>query len=147
MKPPQASRVPTVVDAILAALRGIQGVSLLDGPSPITPQNDAIVIGAQGDASFMVSREKQAGYGISYDETIDVICTIWSASGSSTMKPRRDRCGDLLEQVSSAVDADSTLGGACDLAYMGDAMEWLQQTNNTGAMCSVGFSIRARTNI
>jgi len=147
MRPPTASRVPAAAAALLSALNSIHGVTLLDGPTPMTPRADAIVVGAAGDASFIVDLAFQPGLGLAYLETIDIICSLWSVSGSQGMRQRRERCGELLEAVAAILQADPSLGGSCDLATMGSTVEWLQQSNETGAMCSVGFSVRVKTNI
>lgn len=147
MRPPQPSRVPTVVDALVAALRVTPGISVFDGPAPVTPQSDGIAVGAEADASFIVQNQPQTGLQRAYGESVSVICLAWSASGSTTMKPRRDRCAALLEAVADTLRNDPTLGGACDLCWLGPDMEWLQQSNTSGAMCSVGFTVTARTNI
>lgn len=147
MKPPQPSRVTAVADAILTALGSIPDVTILDGPTPTVPRGDVIMVGAGGEASFLVTQEPMPGLGDAYTELLHVICSLWSWSGSAGMKARRDRAAAMLELVASALHADRKLGGACDICYLGPELEWLQQSAGDGDACSIGFVITAKTMI
>lgn len=136
--------VPEVVDFLVAAFRQIDNISVFDGPTPSTPQRDAIAVGAGRDVAVAMARTPQ-GFARDYDEVIQVACMAWSASGSTEMKPRRDRCDELLAAVSNVITADHTLGGICGIADLGPQVEWVQQSGQAGAMCSVGFVVTART--
>jgi hypothetical protein len=146
MKPPQPSRVPSIVDALLAAVASIPDVTILDGPTPTIPRDDVIGIGV-GEPSFIVEQTPMPGLGNAYTELVHVICSLWSQSGSQGNKARRDRAAAMLELVAASLRPDRTLGGLCDICYIGPEMEWLQQSDTSGAACSVGFAITVKTSI
>jgi hypothetical protein len=146
MKPPQPSRVPAFTDALLAAIGTIPNVTVLDGPTPTVPREDCIAVGI-GEPTFIVERQQMPGLGDAYTEFVHVICSLWSYSGSTDMKPRRDRAAAMLELVVAALRPDRTLGGTCDICYVGPELEWLQQSDTTGASCSVGFAVTSKTMI
>jgi hypothetical protein len=147
MQPPQPSRVAAITDGLLSALGTIPDVTILDGPTPTVPREDVIMIGAGGDASFLVTQKPMPGLGNAYTELVHVICSLWSWSGSQGNKARRDRAAAMLELVAAALRADRKLGGACDICYLGPELEWLQQSDTSGAACSIGFAVTAKTNI
>lgn len=126
-------------------MASIPNVTILDGPTPTVPREDVIMVGAGGEASFLVTQEPMPGLGDAYTELVHIICSLWSYSGSTDMKPRRDRAAAMLELVATALHADRKLGGACDIVSMGPELEWLQQSDTSGAACSIGFAITAKT--
>lgn len=145
MRPPQATRIGAVIDALLAACSAIPNLSVIDGPTTEAPRRDLLAIGV-GNESMMVT-QTQRGLGVAYTEEAQIVCGLSSWSGSAGVKPRRDRCIDLLGQIRAIIDADPRLGGVCDLALMGPQTSWQQGNGSAGSWCSVGFSVQVRTSV
>jgi hypothetical protein len=151
MRPPVETRVGAVADWLLSTFGGFNGWEVFDGRMPSTPGGgNVIIVGPDSPESFNVTNRKMPGLGVSYEETIRVVCVLWSWTGDSVVKPSRHACVSGLGLVRTALDPDTgdqTLGGACDLAVVGPDMSWLQGAAQNGLACSVGFTIQAVTMI
>lgn len=154
MRPPAPTRVGLAVDALLAALRaaapdiGLRSDAVVDGPWPGEVTGDGLTVGwSDGDSeAVLVTREARPGLGRAYIETLTVVCVAWSWAGDVPMKPRRDRCVQILELVADTLKANPTLGGVVEQAHLGRDMSWVQQ-QASGARCHVGFPITLQTSI
>lgn len=157
MRTPQPSRVPEVVDAVLALADAYavdekaagRAVAVLDGPSPKSLKGDVIAVGV-GENSVIVENVVAQGMAIHYTETVDVVCNLWSWTGATkraAVKGHRDRCGDMLAALVAKMRDDPTLDGVCDQAVLGESLVWQQENDSAGASCAVGFTVRVKSNI
>lgn len=151
MQPPVSTRVPKVLDALLALLRAnatltAAGVSVVDG-SFGELENDMVYVGpgSEDQSGVTVAHQQQPGLGNSYVESIEVLLSISSYSGDVDMKPRRDRVAELVAAVQDVVRTNRQRDGAWDDAMFGPDSEWTQVQNNDGAVCAVGFTVVLRS--
>lgn len=139
---------PTAVDVAWDALvalasTAMPGVQVIDGPNPaFEPETDFFVVG-QSDGTEpavtvtygepdMCGRRREDG---------DIVCVIASYAGDTTMKPRRDRCRELLALLVDALKAQPGLDGVVDGAWLGDDAAWAPIQTGDGAFCSVAFTV------
>lgn len=140
---PQPTALGAVTDKLVAAFAALSDVLVLDGPTPEPPKRDTLIVGgsagtesASGDHHY----DGRLGFG-PINESYDIVCALWSWSGSKGMKPRRDRCVAILSQIRQILLDDPTLGDTCSLARLGERYSWYQQATSAGWACSVGFTI------
>lgn len=139
--------VPAAFDGVLAILKAtpaLAKVLIIDEPWVDRPSaKDVIVIGWLPEETGIVDwTEDLAGLG-SYSETFDIQGLVSSFSGSTTLKPLRDRCDFLLETVRAAVHAHPTLNGAVSKARV-VAQRMSLFENNMGAAVDTDFTIRCQ---
>lgn len=145
MRPPQESRVEAVIAATVALCRDIPNVVVFDGPvNNETAERDGIAVGV-GDEAAIVTQARTPGLGNGSRETVNVVCSAWSWSGTVDYQPRRTRVVEILSQLRDRIGADPTLGGACDRASIGSDQSWVQDSADEGIAVSVGFSVEAQT--
>lgn len=149
VKPPAATTVPAALDALTTVFEAIPGeITVVDGYWPTQPEATIIAVGIGGadDESVGVEQEP-AGMGSARIETLSIVCGLSKWHGDNEMKPLRDECGDLLDQIRAKIAEDPTLGSAVDEARLGPDMSWQQYLTDVGAVVSVGFTVSARTHV
>lgn len=144
MSPPLSTCVPAAVDALVTIARGIPDCAVLDGPTPRGPAAGATIAVGVGDPAVSSVVEVLEGLTISYLETSLIVCNVWSWSGGTELKPHRDRCAQIVEQLDTAIRADVTLGGICDQVTFGPDWQWTPEVDTAGASYTVAFTIRVK---
>jgi hypothetical protein len=147
------SRVPAVLDALLAACRAasdLTGVAIVDGP-PLTDLTnpDQVFIGWQPSADDVAAADAQdfAQLGAQRrDEQIDIRCYAESRSGDTVIKTVRDRAYALVGAVENLLRADATLAGTVLWTHL-VAGDLRQPQTDAGALAGVEFAVHARARI
>ncbi|MFG2328250.1 hypothetical protein ACGFMM_01355 [Streptomyces sp. NPDC048604] len=112
------SRVPELIDALVARLRtgeGLSGVGVTDGPE-ITQEDldDWVLVGYDGDpgGGFLAAaaEEEWAGLGVSREETIQLPITLLARRGDTDVRAARVRVYELGDVVRTILRADPTIG-------------------------------------
>lgn len=155
MKPSLPTRVPQVIDGLLAILgdrAALADVQILDGPALSVDQleSDSIAVapGTPDQPGIYVGYEEQTSLGrSSYVETVEVAIAIASYSGESDMKARRDRCTELLAELQATLVENQTRAEAWDSIAMGPEAVWHPVLAPSGATCAVGATVVARAMI
>lgn len=138
------SAIPAVLDALVAVLRvapGLAGGSVFDGPQVDYAGTVGVAVGATREdlsTEFVMS---SAGPG-STAEQVTVSCLAWSGSGDTVFKPHRDRTGQILDAVESALTADRSLGGVVSTAWITGGSLTQEQTGR-GALVTLEFRVTA----
>lgn len=153
MKPHASTRVPAVLDgliAILSAQADLAGVQIVDGPvrGMVELEYDTIVIAPSSPESpgVAVTYERESNLGrVAYVEQVEATVFVSSFSGDEAMKPRRDRVLALCAAVQAALDANQTRADAWDSCEMGPEAAWHQVQSKDGATCTVGFTVVTRS--
>lgn len=138
------TRVPAVVDALVARLRADLDCQVVDGPPAGQDIQKAVLFvgyDAIGSQSITTSVERAQGLGHRYTETFQIACLIDVGSGDEVAKTVRDRAHVLFAGVDAALKTDRALGGVCDLVSLGPDVEWHQVQTEEGAACGVSFSV------
>lgn len=146
---PTTTRVPAVVDALVARVTELVGDTafVLDGPRAAQDLPEAVVVIGQPNTagqSFSNDVERAEGLGHRYVEVFEVHCVVSVVSGNIDMKALRDRCHALLALIEQGLKQDRGLGGACDLVGLGPSMQWAQAQTEDGAVCEVAFGVVGR---
>lgn len=132
-----------VTDAALAAFAAIDGLQVIDGPTPSPPKDDVLIVGGSADdqsAVGIITTPNRFAYGAATEE-MDIVCALYSWSGSKGMKARRDRVIALLAGIRQVLVDDTTLGGACQFSRIGERVSWMERSDVSGTYVSVGFTI------
>jgi hypothetical protein len=151
MRPPQDSRVPAVVDALvgIASDMKIAGEidNYLDGPTPkVIPMGRTLAVFVS-DRAVESRTELMQGMGTAYQETFDVVCNLFSWSGGTDTKFHRDTAYAVLSDFKTRLTADQKLGGACDRAYLGSQSVATPQNDSDGCSVAIAFTVRAQATI
>lgn len=149
MKPQLPSRVPAVIDgllALLAASEALEGVQVFDGPplklSDIEDDAIAVAPGSEAQPGVTSVIEKQPNLGRAvYAERVEVGMTLASYRGGVDLKKRRDRAAELLAAIKTAIDDNQVRDGAWDGAELGPNLEWYPNQNKDGCTVEIGFSL------
>lgn len=153
MKPQLPTRVPQVVDGLLAILaerEALENVQVIDGPALSLDQVEydsiAIAPGTPDLPGVMVTYTEQTGLGrTSYVEQVEVSVTLASYAGDTDMKARRDRVTALLAELQAALTANQVRENAWDAVAMGPEAVWHPVQSPQGATCAVGVTVVARS--
>lgn len=150
MTVPRPSTIPATVTAILAAFVAAvdADTEVQDGPKPKAIKRKAIAVGVGPESILHTLAKDQRLGGFNYNEQYQVVCSLWSWSGSvATMPTHRANCGALLNVVRTAVDALNVADTLGVLYRLGPDLSWLQTYTGEGCACSVGFSIEVTATI
>ena len=134
-------------DALVELAKGaLPGVQVVDGPHEVfEPEKDFLVVGySDGNDPAVTVSYDEPDVGLRRVEEGDITCAIVSYSGEVAMKPRRDRCAELLGTLADALNASPGLGGAVDAAWLGVEASWIPTQASDGAACTVLFTVHYR---
>lgn len=128
-----------LVELAAAALPGVQ---VIDGPHQIfEPAKDFLIVGQSDGTDPAISVTLgPVDMGGRRREEGDIVCVVASYGGDTQIKPRRDRCAELLGEVVDLLKANPGLGVA-DAAWLGDDTAWAPIQAPDGAFCSVAFTV------
>lgn len=149
------SRIPQVIDAVLAACATVQattlaGVTVYDGPPAVQPPaaGKILVIGGdwvpsdQSRAAASATQEASMG-NRSRNETISIACQCRAGSGDTTMATQRTDAFGIVAAVEQLLVADPTLGGLTYSDAKVGSVDEVRQIQQSGAGCVVSFTITA----
>jgi hypothetical protein len=136
-----------VIAALDVLFTAAVDVPVFDVPDPSVINNDRfIVIGSEGeddDGATVDLTESTLGPGGWLDETGEVVCSVWAASGGTDLAARRNAAATLTEACVAAVRNDRELGGllvGAGVAGVSSLRYRLVQTPQ-GAFCRFSFSV------
>lgn len=136
------SVTPGAIDALVTLFRDNLGrLQVLDGPEAAWPANEFLVIGLSPE-DLMVSATRLPRGPESTPESADITCMIRSWTGDTAIRPRRDRAYQILDTVTSLLEADPTLGGACGYAEVTGSV-YAPSQSQSGVVVDVIFVVRA----
>lgn len=143
MRPPTEQRVASLVDTLLSVANGISNVSVNDGPlAQQMTRTDTLLVGYD---AIPVRQAPQPGLNANaYTETITVPCWVGSWSGSTGMKPRRDRVLQIIGLFRAGLVASVTVGTVVDRVHLGD-QTWTPYNNDDGAAMGARVLVIAET--
>lgn len=113
-----SSRVPDLIDALVAALQAsadLPGVNVVDGPLVSnSAASEWVFVGYDGDpggeSQATSTLQEWAGIGAkAKSEEIALTCSVLVRSGSTDVKPLRDRAFQIFAAVEAVVRADPAL--------------------------------------
>ena len=142
------SSVPGAVDALvglLASAPGLEGVTVLDGPT-VTEQAimEAVTVGFEDESTAAVVESASEPEGLSRArdrETYSITCAVQVLLGSSVDAPAgRRRAYELFGAVGGVLADSPRLGGAVMLAALGTHTLSNPQTPQ-GAMAQIVFGV------
>lgn len=140
---PTASAIPAAIDGILAALNNtpeLVGVQIVDGPTTADVRGDVIAVGLAPEDLEINATHTIAGL-LTGQQDFDVMCLARSWSGSTILKPHRDRAFAMVTAVRDALDADRSLGDRVTRARISSVIYIPAQIAAQGAMVSVVFFV------
>lgn len=140
-----ASTIPTAMTNLVAALQGAE-LPALDGPTVSDADaTDFVVVGFNGADDVTAVEAVSALEGLEVAPTRErytIRCAVMCSDGETSALPAtRARAYDLLDQVSTVLATDPTLGGAVMVASLADhTLE--QQQDASGALATIRFGVQ-----
>ncbi len=148
------SRLPNVIDGLIATFGAVSGLTVFDGPEfSLTSDSlgEFVIVGGNGDAQAESGGGTQEWAGLGHrsrNEEGPVICAIVVQTGDTAIKPSRDRAYVLLGQLESALVTDPTLGGAVMAGWLLPLNHTLEAAeNDLGSYVRVTFTVSYRTRL
>jgi hypothetical protein len=151
-----SSRVPQLIDALLAALTaaaGLDGVKVVDGPLVSnTSASEFVFVGYDGDpeGEFQTAQTTQqwAGLGArAKNEDITITGAVLVQRGDIDVKAVRDRVFAIFAEVEAAVRADPALGlGTPTVCSVSETSFHTEQTDH-GVQGRLPFTLTCSTRI
>lgn len=146
---PAITRVPAVIDHLLDLFRAASPhLQVADGPTIGVVMSEAICVGFSENPDspgYETSVEKMDGIGRPrYVEAFTVRCFLTLSAGDTdegSVKRLRDRAGELLALLDTALRADHTKTGIWDRAQLGSEFGWVPIIDEHGTVCNVFFSV------
>lgn len=138
------TRMPAVVDGLVALFGTATGLQVLDGPHIGEVMLEAICVGLSPDQAkpgYDVDVTQLEGFGPPrYQEEWTVSSLLSVSSGDTDIASLRVRAGELLAQVDEALRG-AHVGTAWQRAAFGGRMEWLPLQTPNGASVNVFFDV------
>ncbi|TMR11749.1 hypothetical protein ETD86_34845 [Nonomuraea turkmeniaca] len=141
--------------ALFQAAPALNGVKVVDGPLVTgNPLHEVIFVGydgsrqGEGDGEAVDLRQEWASIGQkAKDETFTVTCAVVVWSGSTKVRPIRERAFALLAAVEDALRADPSLGlpPPTIVAFVSGSL--FQEQPDTGMQARIPFRIAVQTRI
>lgn len=148
------TRVPTVIDAILAVVNAAasDAVGVYDGPYVTGSSVDAIHIGydanPDGDGEAAASDQQWAGLGAkARDETCAVTCAVHLLRGDLNVKAARDSAYALLALVEGAIHPAPAMGLAPPIQAGITSHRLVYVPSDAGLEVWLPFVITVRTRV
>lgn len=139
------TRVDKIIRVLLESLpaRMPQGVVVVDGDAPISPPDDALIVGmADPDTPGIVvlyatTTNRQPV------EQVEISLIARSYSGDADMNPRRARCAEIIAGVQQFIRDNARHDDAWDQLELGPSAFWHPVYTEKGSNCYVAFSLIA----
>lgn len=140
------SRLDDVITSLVALFDAATTAQVIDGPTPVTPDADFILVGSTGDAdedAATVERDWSAMGNRWIEETGEVVCSIWAQSGDTDLSAQRTRLATMFAACEAALLTDPTLGGLLFRDPVSIPVSRLRQQQTTaGAVVHLIFTVR-----
>ena len=133
--------VLAVVGGLMTAFGTIPDLTVLDyalAGRDVT--GNAVIVGEQ----VAVEKLPASRAGAMYDAQVTVAFRVLCASGSRLPGPTVQSAAGVLDAAQAAVEADPTLGGACDHAVLSPSSDWSSSSDQEGAMTEIAGTVVAR---
>lgn len=151
-------RIPAAIDAIVTALRTVDGLTVWDGPLVNGEYEDAVFIGYDADpdggeqlASTTVQTWASSIGQRARDEDNEIICAIVVLLGEDGWKPVRDRVSAMIDSVGQTLRGYASIGPSLGLSPPSVAELWpgqyFQHALEEGSQGRLTFSIRYKTRV
>lgn len=137
------SVLPAVLDALVATLQdapGLYRVQVVDGPVVDYLNSEGVAVGATRDFDPAVAWSRPPAGLEGQGEAFDVACLAWSGSGSTVVKPVRDRVDQILDAVDARLAEDRTIAGTVSTAWI-TAGSYVPEQTGSGAIVYAEFRI------
>jgi hypothetical protein len=154
MSVPQPSRVPSAVRALVALGERMRVDGVVDrvllGPRP-QAQVKGMGKAARLLAVFVTDRaadqsaDPLPGQTDQYVDTAEIVCNAVSWSGGGDVGQHMDNCAAIWDALRLHIEADKSLGGVCEVAYMGRRATWSPENGSTGANVILAFTVRVQS--
>lgn len=142
MLPTPGTRIPAVVDRLVAIHGTITGLQVLDGAHIGEVADSAVCVGVTlGGTAGYSSRLGAPGRGGRPAETWTVRCFLSLASGYTDMSALRVQVGEHLAAIATALADERVAEGVWDRAQLGPEFEWMPVQDERGAICSVLYEV------
>ena len=146
-----STRLFTTIDALVALLGpALSGsAQVIDGPPQdwnSLPGSALLLIGTQpsSDESGSSQIDWAALGAKTYDEELQIICTVYTTSGVNKVKTQRDLAASILSTVQEKLRTDPSIGGAVLYSRLEGVSQFSQSWYEQGTRCTLVFTIAAR---
>lgn len=141
---PTTTRIPQVIDRLIALHQDATGYQVTDGAHVGELDHRAIAVGLSVGSrmGYTAKTSAQADLGRTrYREAWEVTCFLSIMSGGTDMKPLRDEAGEKLGALAVALSDLGVVASVWDRATLGDTAEWVPEQAETGAIMSVLYTV------
>lgn len=141
---PMTTRIPQVIDRLIALHRDATGYQVTDGAHIGELDDHAIAVGLSigSRTGYTAKIAPQAGMGHGrYQEAWEVTCFLSLMSGDIDMKVLRDEAGEKLGAIATALSDLAVVADVWDRATLGSTAEWVPVQADTGAIMSVLYTV------
>jgi hypothetical protein len=80
-----------------------------------------------------------------YVDTDEIVCNAVSWSGSTDIGKHMDDCASIYDAFRTLIEGDKTLGGVCEVAFMGRRRSWSPEQTDKGAAVWLAFTVRVQS--
>lgn len=150
MQSPQQTRVPDIVDALVAIGHQLDVDVVLDGNVPTGPtgQPETALYVFVGPNAAVVNYEPIVHNSHVYIERVDVACQISSWSGdTSNASAQRQSIRTIHAALRSALAASGGLSGVVDRVQLGSSANWSQDADSEGSDVALDFTVSTTSTI
>jgi hypothetical protein len=139
------SRVPAVIDALVALWDGTVAATVHDGPIPVESADLAVLsVGHDGGDDGIATEGRLRPDGMSLEtghDTFSVACKAAVLVGSGDAKVARTKVFELFDAAANTLAADHTLGGLV-LSALVDQYEFAQRRfPERGVVAEIVFTV------
>lgn len=140
----------SVIASLVTVFDTAVSVDVYDGPVPTSVnKSDFVLVGSTGeedDGAVVELALSDTGPGTWFDETGEVVCSVWSWSGNTDLAARRVAAAANAVACINAVKANRTLSGllvAPGLAEV-SVLNYQPRQTSEGAICRFTFNVSYR---
>lgn len=143
-------RTPLAVRALFALATRMRADGDLDfaflGPRPKGALKPGRILGIfVTDRAADDSDDPLPGQTDQYVDTTDITCNAISWSGGTDIGDHMDACAAVYDAFRQLIEADQTLGGVCEVAFMGRRRSWSPEQVAKGAVVFLAFTVRVQS--
>jgi hypothetical protein len=144
-----ALRTPLAVRALFALGERMKTAGLVDvvllGPRPTAAKTARLLAVFVTDRAADDSNDPLPGQTDQYVDTTDITCNAMSWSGGSDVGRHMDNCAAIWDGLRLLVEGDKTLGGVCEVAFMGRRGTWSAPLQDSGSFVTLAFTVRVQS--